>query len=603
MGRPDHVTDTLEAPEPVEPSATSTEPTGRRNSTLVAAGILASRLMGLVRTRVFGHLLGTSAAADAFNVAFRIPNVMQNLLGEGVLSASFIPVYARLVNDGRDEDAGRVAGAVLGLLAAIAGVVTLLVVVLAGPITNVIAHGFPAPKRDLTVLLMQITTPGIGLLVVSAWCLGVLNSHRRFFLSYVAPVLWNLAQIVILVTAGVVVLADPLDPTRATPDQLRTLVIALAIGTLVGGLAQLLVQVPSVLRLVPHLRPSLNRTLPGVRRVLRQAGPVVLGRGVVQIATFVDVLLASFLATGAVSLLYYSQQLYLLPVSLFGMSVAAAELPDLSTMAPGDETALRTRIDDGLERVGFWVAGSALLYLVVGDKVVGLLWGSGAFDRQVQLTVWAVLGVFSLGLIATTSSRLVQSLLYGIGDTTTPARVAVMRVLVSMAIGGIAMLQLDRFGLVDGGITLLDPGSLPAWTPVSAALRDTGTLDQLRLGAVGLALGATAGAWLEWRRLATAAATHLGTRPVLAGRRRGRLVMPLLAALGAGIVMRVLVDGWPLLPAAIVAIGVTGATYVVAAFRTRVREIHGVVASIAPRLGRLGRVLQLWQASLRRRND
>ena len=133
------------------------------------------------------HFFGVSAIADAFTAAFKIPNLMQNLLGEGVLSASFIPVYARLLEEGKDEEAGRVAGAVAGLLAAAAGTFTVLAVLLAAPLTTLIAPGFTGPKYELTVSLMRIITPGVAVLVLSAWCLGVLNSHRRFFLSYVAP--------------------------------------------------------------------------------------------------------------------------------------------------------------------------------------------------------------------------------------------------------------------------------------------------------------------------------------------------------------------------------------------------------------------------------
>ena len=568
----------------------------------MAAGILASRVSGLVRTRVFGHFFGASGVADAFNVAFRIPNIMQNLLGEGVLSASFIPVYARLLAEDRDEEAGRVAGAVLGLLAVAASLVSLAAVVLAGPLTSLVAPGFTGPKRELTVQLMQIVAPGIGLLVLSAWCLGVLNSHRRFFLSYVAPVLWNLVQIVALVTAGIVVLADPWQPELATPDQLEQLVVALAVGTLLGGLAQLVVQVPSVLRLERELRPSLDRTIPGVRRVIRAAGPVVAGRGVVQLATYVDVLLASLLATGAVSLLTYSQQLYLLPVSLFGMSIAAAELPDLSSMDHDDVAALGHRIDDGLGRVGFWVVGSTVVYLAVGDLLVGALWGSGAFDADVQQAVWLVLAMFALGLVATTSSRLLQSLLYGLGDTRTPARISVLRVVVSIIVGSVLMLQLDRFGLVDGSITLLDPGSLPAWRPVDAALRAGDGNAPLRLGAVGLAAAAGVGAWVEWRWLRAAVTRRLGVPPQAAGSDRGRLVVPAVLGLAAGVLARQLVASLPLILAGVVATGITGVVYVVAAVVTGVAEVDALVDSLGRRLGRPGRLLVRWRDRLRRRH-
>jgi len=169
---------------------------------MVAAGILLSRIVGLVRQRVLAHFLATSDAADAFAAAFRIPNFLQNLFGEGALSASFIPVYASLLAREDREEAGRVAGAI-GSVLALAMAVLVLVGVLATPLLiDAIAPGFEGEKRLLAIRLVRILFPGAALLVLSAWCLGVLNSHRKFFLSYAAPVIWNVAIIAALVAAG-----------------------------------------------------------------------------------------------------------------------------------------------------------------------------------------------------------------------------------------------------------------------------------------------------------------------------------------------------------------------------------------------------------------
>src|SRR5437763_1163405 len=175
------------------------EDTGRL-AFLVAAGILLSRLVGLVRLRVFSHYFGLrSDAADAFNAAFRIPNFLQNLFGEGALSASFIPVYARLLAENRHRDASRLAGAVLGLLALLTAALVLVGVAGTPWLIDLIAPGFHGAKRDLTIRLVRILFPGAALLVLSAWCLGVLNSHRRFLLAYTAPIVWNLCIIAALV--------------------------------------------------------------------------------------------------------------------------------------------------------------------------------------------------------------------------------------------------------------------------------------------------------------------------------------------------------------------------------------------------------------------
>src|SRR5208283_4522523 len=158
--------------------------------------------MGLVRQRAFNHYFGQSDAADAFNAAFKIPNFLQNLFGEGVLSASFIPVYARLLAQEDEEEAGRLSGAIFSILALSAAVIVCLGMLATPFLIDAIAPGFHGAKRALTIRLVQILFPGAGLLVLSAWCLGILNSHRRFFLSYTAPVLWNAVMIAVMIALG-----------------------------------------------------------------------------------------------------------------------------------------------------------------------------------------------------------------------------------------------------------------------------------------------------------------------------------------------------------------------------------------------------------------
>ena len=568
----------------------------RRSSTLVAAGIFLSRISGFLRQRAVNHFFGYGPVADAFVAAFRIPNLMQNLLGEGVLSASFIPVYARLLEEGREEEASKVAGSVAGLLAVAAGVITLVAVVFAEPLTSLLAIGMSGERRDLTVELVRIITPGIGFLVLSAWCLGILNSHRKFFLSYVAPVIWNLLQVIVLVTAAFLLLDDPGDPTTATPDQLDQLVRALGWGTVIGGLAQFLVQLPSVRRLEPHLRPSLRRDIPGVRRVLDAFGPVVAGRGVVQLSAYLDILLASLLATGAIAALFTAQQLYMLPVSLFGMSVAAAELPELSrAQAPGSETA--TRLDAGLSSMAFWVVGSATIFVVAGDLLAGALFTTGKFGRPEEIVTWVLLAGFSMGLVATTSSRLMQSALYAVGDARTPAIVAAQRVALSAGVGIVLMLQFDRFGVVDGSITQL--GDLPAFWVLPQEVREA-TDAPLRLGPLGLVIGGVVAAWYEWNRLSRAVANRTGVPLSAAGSGRQRLVLPVIGAGLVGLLVRPLVIDWYRLLGGPVIVGAMGLTYVLLSLRTGVPEAGTVWGAVSRRMP-LGTVLEIQRGQRRRR--
>ncbi|HEX8765239.1 MAG TPA: murein biosynthesis integral membrane protein MurJ, partial [Candidatus Acidoferrum sp.] len=308
-----------------EPSATHLTPSARF-AFLVAAGIFLSRIFGLVRDRVFAHYFGNSDAADAFRAALRIPNFLQNLFGEGVLSASFIPVYANLLAKKDDGEARRTAGAVAALLGLTTSFLVLLGVLATPFLIEVIAPGFSGEKRELTIRIVRILFPGVGFLVFSAWCLGILNSHRRFFLPYVAPVIWNAVMIATLWGFG----------RNHTQNQLA---VILAWGSVVGSALQVGVQLPAVLGLLQGLGLSFTDPRGNVAIVVRNFIPVFFGRGVLQISAYIDALLASLLPTGAVAALSYAQTLYTLPVSLFGMSMSAAELPVMSGTL-GEESAV-----------------------------------------------------------------------------------------------------------------------------------------------------------------------------------------------------------------------------------------------------------------------
>src|SRR3954467_11609964 len=343
------------------PAAPAKGPARRGGAAFVAAGILLSRLAGLVRQSVFGHYLGTSDAADAYNAAFKIPNFLQNLLGEGVLSASFIPVYASLRAQGDETEARKVAGAVAGLLSLVTTAFTIAGVAATPYLIDAIAPGFSGDKRTLTILLVRIFFPGTALLVLSAFCLGVLNSHHRFFLSYVAPVVWSAAQIAALIIGGLGLRLGGVDLAKGT-----------AWGAVVGALLQVAVQFPSMLScLGGRLRLSLGQANAHVRDVIRSFFPVVAGRGVVQLSAYVDNVIASWLPTGAVAALAYAQTLYTLPVSLFGMSISAAALPTMSAQdTHGD---LRAQLASGLRAIAFPVVPAVVAFVAFGDVAVAAL--------------------------------------------------------------------------------------------------------------------------------------------------------------------------------------------------------------------------------------
>jgi putative peptidoglycan lipid II flippase len=535
-----------DAPDPVGASPHGVTPeehdTGRA-SFFVAAGIFVSRLSGLARESAMGAFLATSPAGDAFHAALRIPQLLQNLLGEGVLSAAFIPVYAQLLEDGEEEEAGRVAGAIAGLLAAVTGLLVVAAIIAAPLLTSLLAPGFEGKTYDLTVQLVQIMTAGLGFMVLSAWCLGVLNTHRRFFLSYAAPVLWNATQVAVLVYVGL----------RGWTQ--ADIAVAVAWAVTIGGALQFLIQLPLVRRVAPRIWLSLRTDLPGVRTVLRRSGPAVMGRGVIQIGAFIDLALASLLATGAVAALSYAQVLYLLPVSLFAMSIAAAELPELSRSAQ-EPSVIRRRLAVGLGRISFFMTFTTAAYIVAGHLIVAAIYERRLFGADDTTLVWAILAAYALGLLGIGASRLVQNVLFALGDVSGPAWIAAVRVALASVLGVVFMLQLDNVIVLAGSLDGL--GDLPA--PLRTLPDDLRESSPLRLGAAGLALGSAVASWVELALLSR----RLGGRlhgPVAVWSPLGRFVAPGVVAAAVMVGLQLALPEMSALVEAPIVIGLGGLAY------------------------------------------
>ena len=454
-------------------------------------------MTGLIRQRVFSHYFGLRTdAADAFTAAFRIPNVLQNLFGEGALSASFIPVYAALVARGERREADRVAGAVASALALIVAVVVLAGVLATPLFIALVAPGFHGAKRELTITIVRILFPGAGLLTVSAWCLGVLNSHRRFLLSYASGVVWNVAMIATLLIFG------------GAGEALPRLAVMLAWGSVAGSALQFAVQLPSVFRVAPDLRFALDTTSGHVRTIGRNFLPVLVSRGVVQISAYIDQLIASLLGTGAVTGLQNASTLYTLPVSLFGMSVSAAELPAMSGIASGDPGSieqLRGRLDAGLRRIAFFIIPSAVAFLALGDVIAGALFQTGRFERADTLYVWGILAGSAVGLLASTLGRLYSSAYYALRDTKSPLQYAIVRVVLTTVLGYVFAIPLPRALGVElswGAAGLTASAGIAGWVEM-LLLRST---LNARIGRTGLPAeyvaqlwgSATAGAAVAW---------------------------------------------------------------------------------------------------------
>jgi putative peptidoglycan lipid II flippase len=517
----------------------------------VGAGILCSRIMGLVRQRVFSHYFGLSDIADAFSAALRVPNFLQNLFGEGVLSASFIPVYARLLAQDRQEDADRVAGAIAAILALAISVIVLIGILATPYLLWAVAPGYVGEKREFTILLVRILFPGVGLLVGSAWCLGILNSHRKFFLSYSAPVIWNLSMIVTLLVF------------RDSP--LPRLAEYLAWGTTLGCVLQFAVQVPPVLKLTGKLRLKPDTRDTHVREVIRNFGSVAISRGVVQISSYVDQAISTLLGSGAMAAMTTAASINMLPVSLFGMAISASELPAMARSLGRDITpevtaALRQRLDTGLRRIAFFVVPSAMAFFALGDVIVAALYQSGRFTHADTLYVWAIIAGSGVGLLASTLGRLYSSTYYALLDPRTPLRYALVRLALTTVLGLACALALPP---------LL--GVAPRW------------------GAVGLTASAGVAGWLELFLLRRTLNRRIG----VTGLSR-RLLLTLWGAAGAAAAAAFalkLALAWeePVL-LALVVLGLYGSLYFAVTFAARVDECTVFVGKLRRRLpGQSGR--------------
>ncbi|MBV8831999.1 MAG: murein biosynthesis integral membrane protein MurJ [Acidobacteriaceae bacterium] len=535
----------------LDPEATRVrgKPTRARSggSSRVALGILGSRVTGLIRERFIGHYFGIETlVADAFRSAIRIPNMLNTLFGEGVLSASFVTVYSKLRALDQEEEAEDLAAAIFALLSVVCAALVVIGITCTPLLIDVIAPGFKGEKRILTIHLVRILFPGTGLLVLSAWCLGVLNSHRRFLLSYLAPVALNLTMIAVLVVFGF-------------HDSVNRLVVDAAWGYVLGSLLQFLVQLPRVLELLPGFRPKLDVRSPHVRSVIRSFGPIFLSRGVVQISALVDQMIASWLPQGAVAALSAGQVISNLPISLFSMSVSAAELPALSSAVGTEEQVseiLRNRLRLGLRRIAFFVIPSATAFLLLGDVLAAGLYQTGRFHYSDAVYLWSVLAGSGVGLLATALGRLYSSAFYALLDTRTPLRFAVIRVALTITLGYVVALH---------GPALL--GIDAKW------------------GVAGLTSSAGIAGWVEFTLLRHALGKRIGPVSLSAQLTLQLWSVALLSGLVAYAAKHLFTVSHPILIASIV-IPIYGILYLVGTSLLRISETQEVIRPLTRRFGR-----------------
>lgn len=405
-----------------------------------AAGVtgfytLLSRILGLVRDQVVAYLFGAGVAADAFFVAFRIPNLLRRLSAEGAMSAAFVPVYTRELRENGPEEARRVAGASLTLLAAILAGVTILGVIFAPTIVTLIAPGYldePA-KFELTVTLTRILFPYILIISLATLLMSQLQSHGHFAAPAAAPMALNIGIIL-----SAFILGSHLDQPA----------LALAGGAILGGLAQLVIQLPPLIKrgILPRLiwQPGLE----AVRIMGRRMVPVIFGAAVYQVNLFINTLLASTLDSGAVSHLYYADRLVQFPLGVFAVALGTAILPSLSRQAAdGDYAGLASSTAHGFNTATFIILPSAVGLALLAEPIIELIYQRGAFGpedtRQAVRALWA----YSLGLpmagLVTVAVRVFNAL----GDTRTPAIIGAWTVAANIGFSLSLMGPLGHAGL------------------------------------------------------------------------------------------------------------------------------------------------------------
>ena len=382
-----------------------------------AAGVvgfftLLSRILGLVRDMVIARFFGSGMAADAFFVAFRIPNLLRRLLAEGSLTIAFIPVFTEYLSQKSKEDAFHLARVVLTLLSIILAIVTILGVLLSPWIVRILAWGFGGAgmKYDLTVLLTRITFPYIFFISLVALFMGILNSLRHFAAPAAAPIFLNV---------GIIASTFWISPHLSQP------IVGVAIGVFAGGMLQLALQVPWVLKKGLSLSPSWDPTHQAVKRIGLLMLPAIFGSAIYQFNQFIGTLLASFLVEGSVSWLYYADRLVQFPLGVFAIAISTAALPSLSRQVAGKELdEFRETLSHSLRLVFFISIPSMTGLIILGKPIIRVFFERGAFDTSSTLMTMQALIFYSFGLWAFSGLRVIVSAFYAFQDTKTPVKVA-----------------------------------------------------------------------------------------------------------------------------------------------------------------------------------
>lgn len=387
---------------------------------------MTSRILGLVREQVMAYLFGAGNAVDAFNVAFRIPNLVRDLFAEGVMSAAFVPTFTRsLTQEGRTA-AWRLGNNVVNGLVVATSIVVLAGIVFAHPFVMVLAGDFAGVpgKIELTVLLTRVMMPMLMLVALAAAAMGMLNSLDRYFVPAVAPAVFNVLSI--LTTIALV----PVLNAAGVP-----IILSVAIGVLIGGFGQFMVQVPSLYREGFRYEARLDPSEPRLREVLLLMGPGTLGLAATQINMFVNTWLATGEGTGAVSWLAYAYRLMYLPLGIFGVSIATASMPSIARRAAeGDVGGLRKTLASGIAMMLTLNLPATLGLIVLSHPIVALLFERGRFTPSDTAATASAVVCYAIGLTGYSVVKVATPTFYALGDSRTPVALSALTVIANAAL-------------------------------------------------------------------------------------------------------------------------------------------------------------------------
>jgi putative peptidoglycan lipid II flippase len=402
---------------------------------IISSGTFLSRIFGFIRDMVIASIFGAGFSTDAFFVAFKIPNLLRRLLGEGALSAAFIPLFTEYFTVKSEEEAWNFASAVFSALLIILSAITVIGIIFMPAIITILAPGFYAEpqKFNLTVYLTRITFPYIFLISLTALSMGILNSLRHFTIPAMSPVLLNFSLI------GAAFFICP---------YLKIPVSGLAIGVIIGGILQLILHIPPLIKSGMKFTPDFSLGHPGIKKVVLLMAPSIIGLAATQFNIFIDTLIASLLTEGSISYLYYADRVMQLPLGVFGTAIGTAILPTLSSFAvKRDMQGMRDTLSFGL-RFTFFIAIPAMTaQIVLSLPIISLLFERGEFSHQSAIHTSQALIAYSLGLWAYSGIKVIAPAYYSVQDTKTPVRIAVISMITNVVFNLILMFPLKHAGI------------------------------------------------------------------------------------------------------------------------------------------------------------